>query len=308
MLDLLPSSSFSSRLRRAAIGAACAFIALTSLSTAAFANEVNLQSVQNGLYVTEIGGILAAATRDQSRAVRLETVRLQRGKVAFRDPRSGRFLRAGVGKDTLMSVASPHIRGWETFELVRLGGDKVALRSARNGKFVQVGKGRKARLSARAERPGGTAEFRILPAQMNIPPAKRRPGNDHADRQAHGGPNLSDIVGSYQITHLAADDGRLVRLGTDITARAIFMIDRKGSVSATVGCNRLSARLSIRSGHVSQQGPGLSTKMACSNRAQTVAEANLLTALSNANRVVRNNKVVTFTGRGGRELLVVRTR
>ena len=303
MLRLIPSVSVFPRLRRVAIGAACALVALTSLSSVAFAREVYLQSAQNGLYVTEVGGVLAAATPDVRRAVRLDTVKLQRGRVAFRDPRSGRFLRAGVGEKTLLSVASPHIRGWETFEQIRLRGDKIALRSVQNGKYVRVNQGRKARLAARAERPGAATEFRILPARVNTPPSGGRPGTHQGGQQRPGGIDAADIAGQYRITHVAADNGYLVRLGRDLARQASFSLDRSGRVSATVGCNRLSGQLAIRDSRVNQRGPGMSTKMFCRVRAQQVAEANVLTALSNANRVERQGNTVTFTGRGGRPLL-----
>ena len=111
--------------------------------------------------ITNRGGLIGAAVPDTARAEAFEMIRLDGNRLAFRSLRTGDYLRAGVGQGTHLMAASPHIRGWETFEMEgRAGG--VALRSVQNGRYLTVAGGGDAGLvSATADRVGATELFRL---------------------------------------------------------------------------------------------------------------------------------------------------
>ncbi|MBC7284894.1 META domain-containing protein [Hoeflea sp.] len=265
--------------------------------TAAKAEEIFLQSVQSGLYVTEINGTLAAATDRLDRALRLDTVRLEGSRIAFRDVRSGSFVRAGVGQGRFLATGSPHISGWETFDVIRLAGRTLALRSVENGKFVRVGAGQRALLAAVSDRAAGRETFRFVEA---------RGGQQHAGRGE--GPDLGDIAGHYRITHIAMDDGVLVELGQRIAGRARLEFDESGVVRASIGCNAISTNISLRNGRYRQDGGVTGTRMACIGKGQAEAEAGLIRALEASRRIVRDGSTITFKAANGAELMKIRSR
>jgi len=274
------------------------FLALSFLLAAqaiAKAEEIYLQSVQSGKYVTVVGGKLAAAAPDANSAIRLDTVRLQGNKMAFRDLRSGSFVRAGVGQGTFLAAGSPHIRGWETFEVIDLRGRTVALRSLQNGKFVRAGVGKRSHLAAVSERASGWETFRLVDARS----ARQNAGQG-------SGVDLRDIAGNYRITHIAADNGYLVQLGQQMAARARFGLDGRGAVSATIGCNNLSTRIAVRDGRIRTDGQVMQTKMRCTGQGETAAEDGLRRALTTSRIVVREGRTVIFKAANGAELMKLR--
>lgn len=285
-------------------------IALTvclAAMASAKAEEIFLQSEQSGRFVTIVNGTLAAAARGVDQAVRLDRIRMEGGRVAFRDVRSGTFVRAGVGPGTFLATGSPHIRGWETFEVTSMGRGKVALRSMQNDKFVRAGVGRNAHLAATSVDPGGWETFRMI----NAGTVGQNPGGNQGVGQPPAQPqgaNLADIFGNYFITHIAADNGFLVPLGRQLASQARLSVDDGGTVRASVGCNSMSVRISVRDGRVQARGPGMSTKMLCNQQGVMAAERQVMQALETARRVVRDRRTVTFMAANGTELLKLQKR
>mgnify|MGYP001275687870 FL=1 len=278
---------------------------LLAAGAAAKAEEILIQSAQSGLYVTVIGGRYAAAEPDAGRATRFERVSLAGIRVAFRDVRSDTYIRAGVGDEAYLAPGSQRILGWETFEPRSLGGGRVALRSTENGKFVRAGVGRRSHLAAVSDRVSGWETFRFVevadsrPGQgggHNAGPLPPRPER----------PDLGDLHGNYRITHVMADSGYLVQLGSQLARQSQLSVDDTGMVRATIGCNRMSVRISVRNGRVEVHGPAMSTRMMCSQQGQSAAERKIMEALETSRRVVRDGRSVSFIGANGAELLRLR--
>jgi len=99
-----------------------------------------------------IAGILAIAVHAPAQA---------QSDIALRTS-DGTYVRAGVTQRALLAVGSPHIRGWETFELIKLDGNKVALKSKQNGKYVRAGVGPNSLLAAVSSRVDGWEQFELL--------------------------------------------------------------------------------------------------------------------------------------------------
>tara|TARA_R110002020_G_scaffold36134_8_gene108635 strand:- start:2893 stop:3780 length:888 start_codon:yes stop_codon:yes gene_type:complete len=271
------------------------------------AEEILLQSVQSGMYVTVVDGMLAAAARGPRGASRFETVRLEGDRVAFRDLRSGSYVRAGVGQGTFLANGSPHIRGWETFELVRIRGDKLALRSVENGKYVRAGVGRDSLLAASSGRAAGWEQFRFVnpaDAQAGASQGGNQPGAHQGGNR--GGLDLDDLFGNYRITHIAADNGFLVRLGRELHDRSTLSIDDRGTLRATVGCNSISMQVSVSNGRVRSNGQAMTTRMMCRRQGEMAAEKAIIEAIRASRTVVREGRTVTFKAASGAEILKIR--
>ena len=288
-----------------AVRSLLALTLLFAAGTAAKAEEVLLQSAKSGLYVTVVNGTLAAWTRDARQATKLDTVRLEGRKIAFRDVRSGTYVRAGVGQGTMLAAGSPHIRGWETFELNRVGRGEVTLRSSQNGLYVRAGVGRRSHLAAVSPRAHAWETFRMVEVRNQVGQQDRpRPGN--GNHNADHRPDLRDLRGDYRITHAAADNGFLVRLGRNLADQARMSIQGRGNLSATVGCNSISAQISVEDGQFRTRGQPMSTKMRCAIPAQSVLEAQISQILRQARTVEREGRTVTLRARNGAELLKLR--
>ena len=273
--------------------AAATVLVVTSVS--ALAEQVYLRSSHSGLYVSSLNGQLAANSRDPARALRLETVRLSGNQMAFRDLRSGRFVRAGVGQGTFLAATSPYIRGWETFEVFSQGGGRVALRSAQNGKYVRAGVGRNSLLAAVSTgRPNSWETFQIVPAAVARPTPQGQQNN---------GSGIAALVGNYRITHVAVDNGHLVQLGQEIARNARLSIDGTGVVRASVGCNNMEAQISVSNSRVQLQSGVLQTKMRCRTQALQIAERGVARALRNSRTVVRSGRTIIFRGSNGSDIL-----
>lgn len=292
--------------RLAQIALTLATLAPLALAPAsARADEIVLQSSQSGLYVTSVKGTLAAWTRDPSRALRLDTVRLDGNRMAFREMRSGKYLRAGVGPNTLLAVASPHIRSWETFEITSMGGGRVALRSAQNGKFVRAGIGRTSHLAAVSSgRPAGWESFRFVSA----PRGQGNAGSGNAAAGNQGGLSTRALAGQYRVTHVAADNGFLVRVGPELARQSRLTLDGAGNVSASFGCNSLSIRIAVQNGRVTARDRGMMTMMRCREQGQHAAETGVLRALQTSRIVSRYGREIAFRSASGTDVLRMRRR
>lgn len=240
---------------------AAAFAAFVTAAPAA-AESMIMQSAADGSYVTESTvrgtGAVLATTSQRAQAVAFEVIRLDSNRVALRHARSGQFLRAGVTQQTLLSFASPHIRGWETFEMIPVQRGH-ALRSVQNGLYVTVA--RTGQLAATARRAGPQEAFNFVPARhpgpvLRPPAQQQRPPAAVQER-------FDDFAGTYQITRLwGAHDGRAVDLPRDAIRNSRVTISGDGAISITVGCNSINARLN-RSGASLTSGPAMGTKRGC---------------------------------------------
>jgi len=275
-----------------------AFGILLGAQAVAKAEEIVLQSVHSGKYVTVVNGRLAATAPNARRASLFDTVRLEGNRMAFRDLRTGTYLRAGVGKGGFLAPGSPHIRGWETFEVQRLRGGAVALRSAQNGRYVRAGVGAGSRLAAVSPHARGWETFRLVSIQDLI-----NGGNGNA---GNSGVNLGDIAGTYRITHVAAENGFLVRLGRDLRRQSSLSLSRGGDVQATVGCNGMSTKVRVRNGQIRAEGGVIGTKMFCSGQGVMPAERGVSRALTKSRSVVRDGRTLIFKAGNGKELMRIR--
>jgi hypothetical protein len=283
---------------KALIRSLVAFGILLGAQAVAKAEQIVLQSVHSGKYVTLVNGRLAATAPNARRASMFDTVRLEGNRMAFRDLRTGTYLRAGVGKGAFLAPGSPHIRGWETFEVQRLRGGAVALRSAQNGRYVRAGVGAGSRLAAVSPHARGWETFRLVSIQDLI-----NGGNENAGR---GGPDLGDIAGTYRITHVAVKNGFLVRLGRDLAQQSSLSLSDRGNVRVSVGCNTMSAKVRVRNGQFRTEGGLMGTKMYCPGQGVMAAEHGVSQALTKSRTVVRDGRTLIFKAADGAELMRLR--
>ncbi|MCA0203744.1 MAG: META domain-containing protein [Proteobacteria bacterium] len=209
----------------------CRALALVLCLTApAFAEVVTLQSIATGQPVGRDGaGLLRLGA---GAAVPMEMIRLDGRRVAFRDPASGLFLRAGVGAATEMALVSPHIRGWETFELWDQGGS-VVLRSVQSGQYVGAD-GRDQRLNATWGSAGRGQQFRLMPVGAAPRPLPPRPP-------------AAIFVGEWRVQDLYVN-GQSLPLSVATRAAVQLGIDRQGGVQGNTGCNAFDGRVTAEGG------------------------------------------------------------
>lgn len=259
----------------------------TVVAGAASAADVLIQSDWSGSFVRLQRGMLHAnANPDQ--AARFEMIRLNGDRVAFR-AQDGSFVRAGIGRRTQLGSGSPHIRGWETFELVR-NGRHSALRSVQNGKFVEVD-ARSGALSATALHAEGRASIRVINAPSRNPGAG---GNRPR-------PPRVDWTGRWSQMWLASPNGNLHRPPSG--ARADFTISVDRQVEMTAGCNRVSARLMIN-GTRARFNSVFTTRMRCSN-AEDGYERGMTRAMSRVRSYEYREGQVAFLDGNGRALIQI---
>lgn len=253
--------------------------ALLSLALSAPAlADVVLQWASNNNNVTLRSGVLVAVgnTRD---AARFEVVRLEGNRIALRAA-DGSYVRAGVGQQTLLATGSPHIRGWETFELDRAGGNSFSLRSVQNGKFVELD--RTGRLAA-------TSDFRGTHAQVRLITVEDRP---QAERP--GRPDFS-WTGQWGQVWVTEQGGR--RMSPPRGSNLRFAIDRQMNVSASAGCNSLGSHLAVR-GQRASFSPAMMTRMHCGSPQQRF-EQSLARAMENTRSwEYREGQIAFMDGRG----------
>jgi len=198
------------------------------------ADMVAFQSRLTGQYVGLDGAGLLAAQARGPQALVLDMIRLDGRRVAFRDPQSGLFLRAGVVQETFLAVASAHIRGWETFELLRDGPD-VTIRSVQSGLFVGTD-GSQPRLAANWGTRGQGQTFRLVPVGAPAPqplPQQDTSRAPSADLAFAGFWHLDDLF----------VNGAPISLNDRAMRQAQLTIGRRGSLDGTTGCNEIHARL-----------------------------------------------------------------
>jgi hypothetical protein len=236
----------------------------------ALSQTVIFQSRLNNAYLAlDNRGLLAAIARGPA-AQPFELIALQGNRVAFRDPASGRFLRAGVGQATHLALGEAHIRAWETFELVRLGGGDVRLRSVQSGGWVGFdGTGP---LTARWGTTGDGQTFRMAPVSMPAPPANTgRPPVD---------PWYS---GTWSVGTLLDRRGALHRFDTPQMDEVRIVIGRDGRIEGYSSCNNFTAEIVEVPGGVRLQNLS-STRRSCPD-GRNELQAALYEALGTLHRI-----------------------
>jgi len=202
---------------------AAAALVLAAATGAASAAEVFIQSELTHGFARIQSGVLHANGHADN-AIRLELVRLEGNRVAFRAP-DGTYLRAGVGQQTLLATGSPHIRGWETFEMVAFGGAH-GLRSVQNGKFVEVDRPT-GLMSATGTTRATQAMFRLVTAPSSAPPPPPAP--------------RVEWTGRWTQMWLASPNQNLHR--PPAGSRPDFTISVNREIEMTAGCNTKYANL-----------------------------------------------------------------
>lgn len=202
----------------------------------ASADMVAFQSRLTGQYVGVDGAGLLAAQARGPQALVLDMIRLDGHRVAFRDPQSGLFLRAGVGQQTFLAVASAHIRSWETFELLQDGPD-VTLRPVQSGLFVGTD-GSQPRLAANWGTRGQGQTFRLVPVGAPAPQPVPQPPQETSRAPS------ADLAfaGEWRLDDLFVN-GAPVSLNDRAMRQAQMRIGRRGALNGTSGCNAFDARL-----------------------------------------------------------------
>ncbi|MCJ8144880.1 META domain-containing protein [Ancylobacter sp. A5.8] len=258
------------------------------LSLPAAAADIVLQWASSNANVTVRSGMLVAVgnTRD---AARFEVVRLEGRRIALR-AQDGSYVRAGIGPDTLLGTGSPHIRGWETFEMDSHGGDTYSLRSVQNGKYVTVDP--RGQLAASAPMRGTHAQFRLITV-----PDRQRPSRPPAQTSTPA----FNWTGNWGQLWIIGVDGRGVRVPHG--ARVRFDIGRDMNVSASLGCNTLNSRMSVN-GRNATFSRVMMTRMACNN-AEQVYEQNLASAMGAVRSWEYREGQIAFLDASGRRVLQI---
>jgi len=224
-----------------------AVFVLLATALPARADLVIFQSRLSGQYLAFDRQNLLAAVAPGPRAQPFQMIPLEGNRVAFRDPASGRFLRAGVGPGTHLALGEGHIRAWETFELTRLGGGEVRLRSVQSGAFV--GYDGTGPLNARWATAGAGQTFRMAPVSLPVaapPPAPDRAPPPPAGRWAT--PSDLWFAGLWSIDQIFDANGHPHRFNDRILREMRLQIDRQGRVSGQSACNGFTAQVVERGG------------------------------------------------------------
>jgi len=233
------------------------FIALAALAcglatpVAATAEQVAIQSWQNRQYACFDGGYLAASCPG-NRAHVFEIERLGGNEVAFRDPASGRYLRAGVTENALMALGGDRIGGWERFEMTQSGGT-FHLRSVQNGQYVRAGIGQQTLFGAVSPHTLGWEAFRIFPVGT---PSEVSLEQDHE--------TPVQFSGNWVLDRVLDASGQEVRFNDRMARMRPVEIDAQGRLHFTFGCNQINGQLLQRGDRIGVAGGGfMTTRMAC---------------------------------------------
>ena len=264
--------------------AAAAALALAAMTGAASA-EVFIQSELTHGFARVQSGVLHANGHADN-AVRFELVRLEGSRVAFRAP-DGTYLRAGVGQQTLLATGSPHIRGWETFEMVAFGGAH-GLRSVQNGKFVEVDRPT-GRMSATGTTRATQAMFRLVTAPSAVAPPPPQP------------PRV-EWTGRWTQIWLASPNGNLHR--PPAGSRTDFTISVNREVEMTAGCNTKFANLVLGGAREARFRDQMTTRRNCADQYQGY-EDGFSQAMGNVTAYEMREGQVAFLDAQGRVLIQI---
>ncbi|MFN0264414.1 META domain-containing protein [Tepidamorphus sp. 3E244] len=273
-----------------------AAIAASTLALTATANAAEvfaLQSVHSGKYVSAGGdGYLAATQPSAKTALKFDMVRVQANQVAFRDTRSGKYLRAGVSRGALLAVTSNRVAGWETFHM-RANGGNLTLRSAQNGKYVRAGVGRGSKLAAVSDRADAWETFRLV--RIHTSSAARAP----QQRQPQAGG--FELGGTWRLGILRDNQGRLSHLDNAASGATRVVISSRGNVSGTGGCNSFDTRVQQPSRAAVRFDRVTSTKRRCGGSADTY-ERGMFNAFAASRYFARQNGSLFLYDGNGQEI------
>jgi heat shock protein HslJ len=230
----------------------------TALPTTA--EPVAIQSSQNRQYACFDGGYLAASCPG-NRAQVFDMEHLGGGQVAFRDPVSGRYLRAGVTDTALMALGGGRIGGWERFEMTQTGGT-FHLRAVQNGQYVRAGIGPDTLFGAVSPHARGWEEFRIFPVGTPSAPSL----------QAEHDPVVG-FAGQWVLSRLYDGGGTPVSFNDRMARMNPVSVDAQGRVSFSFGCNTVNGHLLQRGALIDTDGPLVMTRMACPGPAMDIERA-----------------------------------
>lgn len=264
---------------------------LAALLPRAEAEPVRIKAQQNGKYATFVGGYLAASATRAGAHV-FDMIRLDGTRVAFRDPQTGRFLRAGVTQTSLLALGEAHIRGWETFEQAT-DGPVSTLRSVQNGKYLRAGIGAQTLFGATSDRVGAWEAFLIEPVGRTQQQAPQT-------AQAH-----VDFAGDWQVAEIYEGGARL-SYNDRMLRQTRFTITPEGRFSGTAGCNQLGATITQR-GVAVAISPVLSTRMLCNTPGDQL-ERHLAHVLDQAVHFSYGPRQLLFYDRAGQVLVEFRAR
>lgn len=266
-------------------------VAGAAFASAASAADIVLQSLYTNGYVQQDGGVLVARGNDRA-AQRLEIIRLQGNRIALRTP-EGTYVRAGVGQGTRLATGSPHIRGWETFEMVTTPDSRVHLKSVQNGRFVVAD--RRGTLSATDALRSAQSEFRVAAAPGRPGAGQRPPQQDDARPRF-------DWTGNWSFLRVAGPGGQL--MAPPRNARVEFTVDRNMRVGVSVGCNRIGSQLRIQGRNRVEFTQTFSTRMLCQGALGRYERA-LIDAMSKVERFEYREGQVALLDRRGRAVMQI---
>lgn len=246
---------------------------MTSTAVPALSDEIVLISSHTRDFIgadAANGGTLKGVPLE-AQALVVDRITLDGNKVAFR-ALDGKFVRAGVGAQSMLAAASAHIRGWETFEIVRVTNAKFAIKSVQSGKYVSLNAN--GRLTASAANIGSRETFssRVadVPAPQPLPPVI-----DFDDDV--------DLAGNWRIHRVRTLDASLIPLPASIRGDSFVNVRANGRFTASTGCNDISGRVRAEEDLV-QFTNVAATRMFCLNDAGAF-EALLLVAFDHSSRV-----------------------
>lgn len=228
-------------MNRKLISILAVFLMMTGAAAPVVADEIVLISSHTRDYIGPDASGMLKGVPNEAQALVVDRITLDGNKVAFR-ALDGKFVRAGVGQQTLLAATSAHIRGWETFEIVRVTNAKFAIKSVQNGKYVSIGAN--GRLSATAADIGTRETFSAKaasPQRPNPPPPPPQPEVEDDD---------ADVAGFWKIHRIRTVDSTLISMPQSIRNEALISIRANGRFEATTGCNEITGRVRAEGGLV----------------------------------------------------------
>ncbi|MDP3979899.1 MAG: hypothetical protein Q8Q33_00645 [Chlamydiota bacterium] len=87
--------------------------------------------------------------------------------VAIRALQNGKYVRAGIGKESYLGAVSKHVLDWEEFQVYRFSDGTVGLRSFQNAKYITVGEDKNALLEAQSYVVSMREKFKLIEIEGN---------------------------------------------------------------------------------------------------------------------------------------------
>jgi hypothetical protein len=278
-------------MNRMLISTLAVFFALTGAAAPAVSEDVVLISSHTREFVGVEAGVLAGVELE-TQALVVDRITLDGNKMAFR-AKSGKFVRAGVGAQTLLAATSDHIRGWETFEIVPVTAAKFAIKSVQNGKYVSLRADGRLSASANAITSRETFSAREADAPVFDFPPIIIPGGDDLE-----------LAGSWRIHRIRTIDASLIPLPASIRGESFINIRDNGRMSASTGCNDIAGMARLEDDIV-QFSNITATRRFCIGDAGTF-ELLLFVAFDHSRIVEGDNEELSFSDVNGDPVMILR--